>query len=149
MMNDEINDKNMILDLIPHSGSMCLIDKVVSWDDLNITCYSDTHKDITNPLRNSEILPMSSLIEYGAQAMAIHGGLLAKKSGDKIKEGYLAALREVKMVSGDASKINSALCIEATQKMASQGNMIYSFSVKENNKVLVSGRATVVAVFND
>jgi len=145
----QIIKKEELCQLIPHAGSMCLIDKVTSWDETHIICYTKTHQDNNNPLRNDKLLPMSALIEYGAQAMAIHGGLLAKASGDVMHKGYLAALRDVNMCDGDVSQIESVLCIEAEQKMASQGNMIYSFMIKVDETILVSGRATVVAIFDN
>ncbi|MDT8371967.1 MAG: hypothetical protein RQ783_08265 [Gammaproteobacteria bacterium] len=100
-------------------------------------------------MRNEDGLPVLALIEYGAQAMAVHGGLLAKSMGNKINEGYLAALRDVSFSSGDVSGIHAPLYIEATKLMASQGNMIYNFSVKADDMLLISGRATVVAIFNN
>lgn len=149
MLNKDIIEKNEICDLIPHTGTMCLLDKVTQWDDKHIVCYSNTHQDKNNPLRNKNILPVSALIEYGAQAMAIHGGLLALASNEKMQEGYLAALRDVTLEQGDVSSMDMALCIEAEQKIASGGNMVYEFSVKAGEKLLANGRATVVAIFND
>lgn len=149
MIDKEISDRDEICGLIPHAGLMCLLDKVTQWDETHIVCYSCTHKHIDNPLRNDDILPTSALIEYGAQAMAVHGGLLAKASGQVIRAGYLAALRDVTLEDVDVSSIDTLLCVEATQLMASQGNMIYNFSIKSNEKILASGRATVVAIYND
>jgi predicted hotdog family 3-hydroxylacyl-ACP dehydratase len=39
-------------------------------------------------LRNNGSLPVSALIEYGAQAMAVHGALIAKDLTEQIQEGY-------------------------------------------------------------
>lgn len=138
-----------ICSLIPHDGAMCLIDKVTEWNDSYICCETMTHIDPGNPLRNQYNLPITSLIEYGAQAMAIHGGLLAKAKNEKMQQGYLAALRDISMVDGDASIFAGPLQIEATQLMASQGNMIYQFAIKAEDTDLISGRATVVAIFQD
>ena len=91
---------------------------------------------------------MSALIEYGAQAMAVHGGLLAKAKGEQMKAGYLAALRDIEIEQGYASNISGELKIKAIQEFASEGNMIYQFTVTTEDKTLVSGRATVVGVFN-
>jgi predicted hotdog family 3-hydroxylacyl-ACP dehydratase len=141
--------KEELCALIPHEGDMCLLDEVLSWDDKNISCQTRSHLDANNPLRSENQLPISALIEYGAQAMAIHGGLLARESGETMQSGYLAALREVKLAEGDVSQFEMPLSIQATQQMASQGNMIYQFMVKAGEQELVSGRATVVAVFEN
>ena len=49
----------------------------------------------------------------------------------------------------EINNISSSLIIEATRKFASQGNMIYEFLITSEGDSLISGRATVVAVFND
>lgn len=137
-----------ICNLIPHAGDMCLLDVVQSWDEQTIICLSETHQRKSNPLRNNEILPMSSLIEYGAQAMAVHGGLLAEAEGKRMQAGYLAALRDVHMANGDLFAIENELVIEARRVTANGGNMIYMLRVTSANQELVRGRATVVARFD-
>lgn len=148
MLNTDVIDKKEICELIPHAGSMCLLDKVIEWDDNHIICSTCTHQDTDNPLRSYGVLATTALIEYGAQAMAVHGGLLAKQTDIAMQSGYLASLRDVHLDIGDVSQINTELCVEAVQQMSSGGNMIYNFSVTANKKPLISGRATVVAVFH-
>jgi len=145
----QVINQSEIAQLIPHTGMMCLLDKVEFWDSTTIKCITNSHLNSKNPLRSNKELPVYALIEYGAQAMAIHGGLIAKQSGLKITEGYLAALRDVKINTDSINHIESALNVEATQIMASGGNMIYSFSISSNNNLLLDGRATVVAVLKD
>ena len=149
-MKNQFVEKNELCRLIPHDGSMCLLDKVAEWDEKRIVCYSETHQSMDNPLRNDQGLPATALIEYGAQAMAVHGGLLSSHRDDSINQGYLASLRNIVIeATGDVSTINTPICIEAVQIMASQGNFIYNFSIKMDQCMLVSGRATVVAIIND
>lgn len=139
-----------LCDLILHSGKMCLIDSIEQWDDESIICITQTHQKHDNPLLNNGSLPVSALIEYGAQAMAIHGALVAKKLKEKMQEGYLAALRDVNFYHNfEINNITSPLTIKATRKFASQGNMIYEFLITSEGNNLISGRATVVAIFND
>ena len=88
-------NNSKLCELIPHSGTMCLIDSIDKWDDESIVCITSTHLKCNNPLLSEGVLPVSALIEYGAQAMAIHGALVANKSGERMQEGYLAALRDV------------------------------------------------------
>lgn len=136
-----------ICELIPHAGDMCLLDAVKSWDDKNILCTSNTHQKTDNPLRNSNGLPMLSLLEYGAQAAAVHGCLLAKKENVIMEEGYLAALRDVQVAQGWLSDIADELEVGAERIYADAGNMIYTMTIQARNKILVSARATVVAKF--
>jgi predicted hotdog family 3-hydroxylacyl-ACP dehydratase len=143
-------NNSKLCELIPHSGKMCLIDSVKKWDDESIICVTQTHRNHNNPLLSSGTLPVSALIEYGAQAMAIHGALVADKLGEKMQEGYLAALKDVNFFNNlEINKITSPLIIQATRKFVSQGNMIYEFLVTSEGDNLISGRATVVAIFND
>ena len=56
---------------------MCLLDEVLSWDATRIRCRSNTHRTADNPLRAHGRLGAACGIEYAAQAMAVHGALVA------------------------------------------------------------------------
>src|SRR5881398_1435622 len=71
-------DKAEIRRLIPHAGTMCLLDSVLGWDDESIVCTTNTHRDEANPLRRDGRLSALHALEYAAQAAAIHGGLRAR-----------------------------------------------------------------------
>jgi len=144
-------DRDTLCGLIPHAGAMCLLDSVINWNETEISCLSETHSKSENPLRSANILSSVMLIEYGAQAMAVHGGLLAREQQSKLSGGYLAALRNIKVVEGDMSAIEGPLRIDAKQMMAQGGSMIYEFSIKinSNNELLASGRATVIEMTNE
>ena len=62
---------------IPHKGRMCLLDAVLSWDATRIRCRSASHRTPDNPLRAHGRLGAACGIEYAAQAMAVHGALVA------------------------------------------------------------------------
>ena len=132
--------------LIPHDFDMCLLDRVESWDDDNIVCYSRSHLLKTNPLRHGESLSSIHLLEYAAQAMAVHGGLHDREQGLQMSEGYLAALRDVKIELCELNNLQTELRIEANKILSQAGNMIYTFSVSSEEAPLVTGRATVVAI---
>ncbi|WP_434735515.1 hypothetical protein [Candidatus Accumulibacter necessarius] len=59
-----------------------------------ITCRASSHTDPANPLRAEGRLGAASGIEYAAQAMAVHGALLAEAS-EPPRQGYLTSLRGV------------------------------------------------------
>ncbi len=63
---------------IPHQGSMCLLDAVLRWDTQHVACSATSHGDPSNPLRQFGRLGAACGIEYAAQAMAVHGALLAQ-----------------------------------------------------------------------
>lgn len=132
--------------LIPHSFDMCLLERVEFWNEDQIVCYSNSHLSSTNPLRREQTLSSIHLLEYAAQAMAVHGGLHGRKKGIKMTEGYLAALRDVNIHLCELSDIKSELRIEAKKILSQDGNMIYTFSASSAETELASGRATVVAI---
>ena len=73
-------DHQWIEQHIPHKGRMCLLDAVLSWDATRIRCRSTTHRTPDNPLRAHGRLGAACGIEYAAQAMAVHGALVASSA---------------------------------------------------------------------
>ncbi|MGH7101585.1 MAG: phosphotransferase [Acetobacteraceae bacterium] len=79
--------------LIAQQGAMVLLDEVLGWDEVEITCAARSHLDANNPLRRGGRLGAACGIEYGLQAAAVHGALLAGTT--PLAAGFLAALRGV------------------------------------------------------
>ena len=73
--------RDQIAALIPHQGEMCLWDEVVGWDATHGRLRAHRPRDIHHPLRSGGQLRALHLCEYGAQAMAVHGGLRARAAG--------------------------------------------------------------------
>ncbi|KGO97540.1 phosphotransferase, partial [Lysobacter defluvii IMMIB APB-9 = DSM 18482] len=67
--------------LVPHAGSMSLWDEVLDWSGERIVLRAWRHRDPAHPLRSNGRLHAVHLCEYGAQAMAVHGGLRASAGG--------------------------------------------------------------------
>jgi len=67
-----------VASLVPHAGRMCLLQRVLDWDESTVRLATATHRDPANPLRSDGRLRAIHLCEYGAQAMAVHGGLRAR-----------------------------------------------------------------------
>lgn len=91
--------REAIAALIPHQGLMCLWQEVVEWDEERIVLRTNGHRDPAHPLRRDGRLHAVHLCEYGAQTMAVHGGLLARRDGGVAKPGVLVALRGVQLTS--------------------------------------------------
>lgn len=130
--------------LIPHDGSMCLLDGVEAWDAQRIVCVSNSHIDEANPLRHEGVLAAVHGVEYAAQAMAVHGGLLAREAGEENPAGFLAALRDVRLNTERLDEHGEPLRIEATELMRSGGSFMYEFTVSAAGEELLSGRITVM-----
>ncbi|RYY52915.1 MAG: hydroxymyristoyl-ACP dehydratase, partial [Comamonadaceae bacterium] len=88
-------DRAGIAARIPHSGDMCLLERLESWDTESIHCSTTTHLLPDNPLRTAGGLMAPNAVEYAAQAMALHGGLLAVE-GEPPSAGFLASARNVR-----------------------------------------------------
>jgi predicted hotdog family 3-hydroxylacyl-ACP dehydratase len=130
--------------LLPHSGDMRLIEQVIDWSETKIDCLTETHLNPANPLRRNNQLSAVHAAEYGAQAMALHGGLLAQKSGEKQPGGYLVSLRGVKLHTQRLDALAAPLAIQATQLLADTGNMLYDFVLKSGSNLVAEGRAAVI-----
>jgi predicted hotdog family 3-hydroxylacyl-ACP dehydratase len=138
-------EREELCSLIPHDGAMCLLDAVLDWDDAHIVCLSHSHLQKDNPLRSEGRLSSLHGLEYGAQAMAVHGGLLARERGEQIQAGYLAALRQVELDVDWLDAIDGPLQVEARRLLGQGGQFIYQIRVLSQGRQLLKARATVMA----
>jgi predicted hotdog family 3-hydroxylacyl-ACP dehydratase len=130
--------------MIPHKGAMCLWDEVVEWDAQRIALRADNHRDAAHPLRSQDRLRAVHLCEYGAQAMAVHGGLRAHASGGDASPGLLVALRGVQLHVSTIDQLPGALECEAEVLAESEGSQQYAFSIRHAGVVIAEGRAAVM-----
>jgi predicted hotdog family 3-hydroxylacyl-ACP dehydratase len=136
--------KAEIRTLIPHSGTMCLLDEVIRWDETSITCVTNTHRDPRNPLRRDGRLSAVHAFEYGAQATAVHGGLRARAVGETASPGYLAALRDARLHVTFLDDITSPLQVCANHLFGDRANTIYECCVSADDVLLASARITII-----
>ncbi|MDO8925822.1 MAG: hydroxymyristoyl-ACP dehydratase [Sideroxyarcus sp.] len=135
--------KTDIAKVIPHVGSMCLLDGVLECDAQRIRCISSSHRDPANPMRSGDELPALCGIEYAAQAMAVHGAWDAKYDS-KPRAGYLAALRDIACTTMRLDNLSDDLIIDAEKVMGDEARVIYQFDIHAGTSRIMSGRATVV-----
>ena len=136
--------RHEILGLVPHQGSMCLWDEVVSHDAARIHLRAHSHRDPSHPLRSDGLLRAVHLCEYGAQAMAVHGGLRGRGSGDAVRPGMLVALRGVELHVARIDDLDGALEGEAELLMEGEASQQYAFRIHHAGVLLAEGRAAVV-----
>jgi predicted hotdog family 3-hydroxylacyl-ACP dehydratase len=131
--------------LIPHAGTMCLLDAVQAWDERTLHATSAGHARADNPLRGADGLHAVHLAEYGAQAMAIHGALLARSRGiGTARPGMLVSLRDVCLSEEYVDRLDGRLDVHAECLYASDGGAQYAFRVEHGGRLLASGRAAVI-----
>lgn len=129
--------------LVPHAGSMCLLERVIAWDDAGVTLATTTHRDPANPLARDGRLRAIHLCEYGAQAMAVHGGLTARARGERAQPGMLVSLRDVVLACDVVQDLDGELIVEATRVHAGGTAWQYDFRVAHAGRRLAQGRAVV------
>lgn len=137
--------KNDFVGLIPHAGDMCLLDGVVACEASTLHAFSTSHVSPTHPLRSDQGLHALHLAEYGAQAMAVHGALLAKERGDtEPRPGMLVSLRGVKLAVDRIDTLEGRLDVFAACLMADTSGAQYTFRIEHDGVEIASGRAAVI-----
>ena len=140
-MNNKPLNQEKFAHLIPHAASMMLIDQVDAWSEQQIYCNTQSHLLSDNPLRLAGSLSAIHLIEYGAQCMAIHGGLLSGKS----TPGFLAAVRNAHFYIDSLDSITGPLHIEANAELKIENGAVYLLRITDShNTLLLDARATVI-----
>ena len=136
--------REQIAALVPHAGNMCLWDEVVGWDAGCIRLRTHNHRDPAHPLRSAKRLRAVHLCEYGAQAMAVHGGLLAQQGGGRAPPGMLVALRGVELHVARIDDLPGALECEADALVVGDSGQQYAFRITHEGLLLATGRAAVM-----
>jgi len=139
-----MNAANDIAGLIPHQGGMCLLERVLEFDETHVRCATATHRDPDNPLRRDGRLSAVHLCEYGAQAMAVHGGLLARRAGVAARPGLLVSLRAVSFAIECADDLAGELVVEAERLVESEASWQYAFRITHDGVEVCAGRAAVM-----
>ena len=129
---------------IPHQGRMCLLDEVDDWSAERIRCRIGGHRAADHTLRSHGRLGISCGIELAAQAMAVHGALIAESSEGKPAGGLLASVRGVRMHVARLDDVQSDLICDAVRIAGDGGTALYEFELHAPEGRLMSGRATVV-----
>lgn len=142
-MTSAVLNRSEIAALIPHDGRMCLLDRVVDWQDGLIHCIAVSHRDADNPMRLDGRLGAVVGIEYAAQAMAIHGALRARRES-AAKKGYLTRVQQVQMHVETLDDCAEPLFIEARLLIGNHQIVRYAFSVTGGDRLLLAGQATVM-----
>jgi predicted hotdog family 3-hydroxylacyl-ACP dehydratase len=133
-------ERDEISKLIPHAGAMVLLDRVVDWSSSAISCSTESHLRLDNPLRRGGLLPAIAGIELAGQAMAIHTGLTS--DGPK-GIGVLGSVRDVHLNCDRLDTCGVPLIVSAKLLSVGGGGRIYSFGIHMGDRLLIDGRASV------
>jgi predicted hotdog family 3-hydroxylacyl-ACP dehydratase len=106
---------NDVADLIPHTGRMVLLDRIIAHDDHGLSAELIVRGDGLLA-GNAETVPSWVGIEYMAQAIGAYVGVMAKQANKPIRLGFLLGTRRYS--SNIASfKVGSRLTIHVEKIM--------------------------------
>ena len=141
-------DRRWIEAHIPHQGRMCLLDEVRAWDQASVDCASRTHRAPDHPLRAHGRLGSACLLEYAAQAMAVHGALrfaadTAAAATAIGPVGVLASARSVELLVAALDDIADELLIRVERQHSDERGALYEFRISAAATLLAQGRVAV------
>ncbi len=136
-------NRTQLCAMLPHTGSMCLLDAVQRWNDDEIVCTATSHRDPANPMRRDGVLPAVAGIEYAAQAIGVHGRLALARH-DKPAAGFLISLRDVTLSAERFDDVEAPLTIHVRRLAANADTVMCEFDVTAADRRLLAGRATLL-----
>lgn len=128
--------------LVPHRGTMCLLDAIAAWGAERIAALALSHRDPRNPLRRDGALPAVCGVEYALQAMAAHGALRA--AGRAQPAGYLSSLRGVEIAAERLDDLPGPLLVTAEALATEARGFIYRFAIEGGGRRLLAGQAAII-----
>lgn len=123
---------------------MCLLEEVLSWDAVRIRCRATSHRMLDNPLRAHGRLGGACGVEYAAQAMAVHGAIMAYTGGTLARAGLLTSVRNLVLLVNRLDDLETDLIASAERVAGDSGSTLYEFTVSSAGRELLSGRAGIV-----
>lgn len=135
--------KEELTALLPHAGAMRLINRVESWDATTIRCHTLSHHDQGNPLRHNARLEAVAGLEYAAQAMGIHVGLLNRTRSMDGLIGYVGSLRDVVLGVDRLDGCPAELTIDAMRLVEGDDSFMYRFTISSGGQNVMTGRASI------
>lgn len=142
-------DRADIVGLLPHTGRMCLLDRVLHWDERSIRCATASHRDADNPLRDVSGLATLAGIEYAAQAAAVHGALLngvRSSDGAVPRSGVLAALKNVTVTRPWLHEVTEEIVVETNLLHSDPAGGVFAFAAFAGAERVLSGQFTLMYI---
>jgi predicted hotdog family 3-hydroxylacyl-ACP dehydratase len=135
-----------IAELLPHAGHARMIDRVLHWDEGEILVATARHRSPDNPLRHDGRLAAVHLAEFGAQAMAIHGGLRNHAAGKPMQPALLVSVRDLRLWRDFIDDLPGELEISARTLLANPASWQYEFRACHDGALIATGRVAAIAL---
>lgn len=129
--------------LLPHSGAMVLLNRVLSVDRESLCAEVHISRDAVFFDEADEGVGSWAGIEYMAQAIAAHAGYLSSLRGDPVKVGFLLGARRYEC-SRPSFPLGSVLKI-SVQKILQAENGLGAFECRIDDDQDSTGTAVAVA----
>ena len=128
---------NNISELVPHSGSMLLIDGITSYSEDSIEAF--VNQDGRSVFTDDEgDIPGWFGIEYMAQAVSAYAGIFAKSNGEPIRKGFLLGTRKYQSRVSKFKK-GWTLNVHAKRELIEDGGVcIFDCEITHNSSILAS-----------
>ena len=135
-------DKTEIAACLPHEADMLLLDAIKHIDENSIEAIALIDNQQPNPLIQEGKLGCWNLIEYGAQAAAVHltQKALSKDNDEKPKGGYLMQVKSAEITERYIS--NGVLTLTATCISALPSAAMYQIEVTKQSKTVLTANIT-------
>lgn len=109
-----------ILELVPHSGTMSLLDDTLTSDENALTAQVSIGPD--SLFATEQGVPAWVGIEYMAQAIAAFAGVQAKQAGEDIRIGFLVGSRKY-TCSAPYFPVGTTLIVKVTQELKAENGL--------------------------
>ncbi|MGQ0694181.1 MAG: hypothetical protein ACT4OL_01225 [Nitrospiraceae bacterium] len=108
-----------------------------------IDCRAMSHRSPDNPLRHGTGLSAMAGLEYAAQAMGVHVGLLNPEWSREGLVGYIGAVRDVTIGRARLDDLPGHLTIEANRLLEGDHSFMYQFRLSAEGIDIMTGRASI------
>ena len=126
--------------LIPHQGSMCLLERVVEWDDQHVVLETASHRSPQTPCALTAGCERSICASTARRPWPCMAGCARQVSGVQPKPGMLVSLRSVQFGRDYIEDLPGDLRVEAVCLQADAASLQYRFRVTHAEEMLAEGR---------
>lgn len=113
-------------DVLPHAGQMMLLDKILEYDQQRMVVETRVRDD--GLFGDGQAVPAWLGIEYMAQTVAAHGGMMRYLAGKSINIGFLLGTRRYKS-NTSSFNVGDLLTITVERLIEDQGLSAFSCQI--------------------
>ncbi len=111
-----------VADLLPHDGNMVLLDRVLEYDQESLVAEVQVRDD--GLFGDAKTVPAWLGIEYMAQTVAAHGGMMCYLAGKPINLGFLLGTRRYRSNVAEFS-VGTWLTVKVHRVIEDQGLAVF------------------------